>query len=130
MNKITQKWLLTGLLDQMDESKQNEMAKILDTIAIEVLATDPPDNNIPEKRKHEQFCSAIFPVVRRVFDKLNGVGFPEEKWLMEDYKCYFNENQDLYDDLITSSYICMDGEAEFCNFYCDDVVKRLEVRNG
>lgn len=122
MNEITQKWLATGLLDQLDESKHDEMARILDTIAIKLIADAPPDNT-PEKRKHEQFCGIVLPVARRVFEDIEGKSLDAD-WLYEDFKNYYEKEGSLIKEL--NCYISQDGEAEFCLLYSELCVKKVK----
>lgn len=124
MNEITQKWLVTGLLDQIDENQQDEMARILDTIAIKLIAAAPP-NDTPEKGKHEQFCGIILPTARKVFEELEGELSDVEGFYEYCKDGFYEKGGDLLvKDL--NSYISLDGEREYCCLLCEHYVENVK----
>lgn len=125
MNKITEKWKKTGLLDELpNEITCNMVAQRLEEVVQYLLSTihDPPT---PEE---EQFAGMILPITRRVYETLGCSSTNlTAKWLFDDYKRFMEEKKDLLKDLMGGSYNAMDGEAEFAKLYCDGVLKRIQI---
>ena len=119
MNELSKKWMKTGLLEELYTDSQFDFVSQKLEEVVNALYDSAPD---------ERLSGLVLPSMRRIYDSLSESEMPDGKWLVDDMRKFFIEKRKSYDDLIESSYIAMDAEAEFTMFYCDDVVKRLKKR--
>lgn len=126
MTKLTEKWKQTGLLENLTDEQSDELSPLLESVVNEILALGEPKTDI-ERSEREQFAGRVIPLVRRIYDEIYPKKFPDIKWLTEDFSNFTKSNQELFDNLISASYIAMDGEAEFISLYCEDFKKRNVV---
>lgn len=125
MNKLTEKWRVTGLLDGLiNETTCDKLAGYLDTVATRLI----------KEKNSEQLCGIMIPIVRRVYDRVPPDKFPLVDWLYDDCKKWVDGHKKLLERLMNESYNKIDGEAEFVALYTDDVVNRIllvgEVKYG
>jgi len=120
MNKITEKWRPTGLLEDLeDETQCDDLALALDNMAHRLLKDVPPYT--PDGRR---FAGMILRIVRRLYEDIHPA-LPTE-WLHNDFKQFYTDKKQLREDLWDAAYIKLDSECEFMTLYTDDVVSRFE----
>jgi hypothetical protein len=119
MNKTTEKWRQTGLLEYLENETQcDELALSLEQMAHRLLKDVPPYT-----KESEEFASMILPIVRRVYDEANV--FPSTEWLYNDFKQFCVDKKHLKEEWHETAMHKIDAEAEFTAYYVDDVVARL-----
>jgi len=119
MNKITEKWRLTGLLEGLEtESRCDELALALENMAHRLLKDVPPYT--PDS---ERFAGMILPIVRRVYDEADVL--PSTEWLYNDFKQFCVDKKHLKEEWEKTAMHKIDAEAEFTAYYVDNVVARL-----
>jgi hypothetical protein len=134
-SQITEKWRKTGLLDELDESKADDCANSLEKTAQLLIndydgcgwtkeTGDTTKNDIDKLYDKEAgfFAGVALPIVRRLYSE--DVQIPKIEWLYEDLKLFLRSKHQLYKDL-TEYNIALDGEAEFCGMYVENLVSRL-----
>lgn len=127
MNKTTEKWRQTGLLEYLDNETQcDELALALESMAHRLLKNVPPYT-----KESEQFASMILPIVRRVYEEIVRRVYedvnvlPSTEWLYNDFKKFYTDKKHLMAEWHKNAVNKIDAEAEFTAHYVDDVVTRL-----
>jgi len=121
MNKTTEKWRQTGLLEYLENETQcDELALSLEQMALLVFKMDFND-----PKEKEQFASMALPIVRRLYE-INPVITANSIFI--DFTQFYNSKKQL---LMTESPYSnnADAEAEFVALYVDEVIKRKEAIN-
>lgn len=110
MNKITEKWNTTGLLDAVE----TELDKILLSQNLQNASTIL----IGSKHKEIEIIAGLFlPIIVRLFTDKNLRIIDDMNKLFLDFVNFFEKNRNLIDDL--NGYISQDGEREFCEMFVD-----------
>ena len=118
MNKTTEKWRKTGLLEYLaNETQCDEVASALESMAVKLI------DNKPYTVETEQFAAMILPIVRRVYEDANVL--PSTEWLYNDFKKFYTDKKQLMEEWYKTGSNGADAEAEFTAHYVDDVVTRL-----
>lgn len=119
MNKNTEKWRKTGLLEQLDNENQcDELAYALEGMILRLFEEVPPYTD-----ESKQFSGMILPIVRRLYDAIKP--FPNIHWIYDDFKRFYTEQKELKQELWETAINKIDCESEFIALYVDDVVNRL-----
>ena len=119
MNKTTEKWRQTGLLEYLENETQcDELALSLEQMAHRLLKDVPPYT-----KESEEFASMILPIVRRVYDEADVL--PSTEWLYNDFKQFCVDKKHLKEEWEKTAMHKIDAEAEFTAYYVDNVVARL-----
>lgn len=104
MNKLTEKWKLPGLLDNLTDNECDVLALILESLTLRLIKIDGIYTE-----KEQQFNILIIAVVRVLFDKLKLDIFPEIDWLIQDFKQWLSQNYNVisYDEepTVVSRYV-------------------------
>lgn len=120
MNNITKKWLTTGVLDGLINCEHRDMiAQKLEEV-VQYFLTILHEPYTPE---NEEFAGILIPATRKVYDSVPVDRRPTPKWFVDDCLAYYQKNKDMIKEL--NSYIAQDGEREFTDLYCKDVIGRL-----
>ena len=125
VKSLTEKWKPTGFLDWLSESQCEEMASILDSIARWLVTNCPPEGT-KEYMELDRFAGIVLPSARKVYEKMYPKKFPNARCFMYDCLRFTTRRKMLYDELVEASYIALDGESEFVNYYCEDFLKRAD----
>ena len=120
MNKITEKWRPTGLLEDLEtETQCDELALALENMVHRLLKDVPPYT--PDS---ERFAGMILPIVRRLYENIHPT-LPTE-WLYNDFKQFYTDKKQLREEWHETAINKIDAEAEFTAYYVDDVANRLK----
>jgi hypothetical protein len=123
MNKTTEKWKQTGLLENLENDIQcDELALALENMAATLLQYSPTPT--PES---QEFASMLLPIVRRVYENIKPL--PSAEWLYNDFKQFCTDNAQLKQELKDSAVYFIDAEAEWVTIYTDVVVEQLRILN-
>ena len=119
MNKNTEKWRQTGLLDNLNEDQSDELASLLE-VTVNRLYEDVP----PITEDSEEFASMIIPIVCRLYNEVKPV--PNIHWIYDDFKRFCAEGKELRRELWKAAINKIDSEAEFTVLYVDDVANKVK----
>ena len=119
MNKITEKWKKTGLLDETEEI--DKLALLLEDLT-NILIREHEDKwsklNLMDKIHYNGFVAcSILPTLVRLYRERNDVCPTDMKWFYEDFIKFCNNKYKDFEKL--KSLHDIDVEAEFCCFYVD-----------
>lgn len=128
-NPLTKKWNSTGLLEGLQLYQYDEMSSILEKTAQWLIKDIPPNGSMTE-RDADSLAGIVLPAVRRVFEKIYPKKFPDVKWFYDDCKDFRVKNIGLLEALMDDSYERLNGEVEFCSYYCEDVIGRINKPSG
>ena len=106
-------WSKTGLLEGIQENRMDAAAKFLNEITLDLLSKEPKVGT-PEHTRIEHIAGMVIPIGRRLFDK-DYPTLPDPKKLVENFSNFFDEKQDLFEDLKTTP--AQDYEHEFVELY-------------
>jgi len=115
LSKVATDWEMTGLLDNLESERQEELAKLFEKIAVYLISC----------KKNNPGTSIIFPVLRRLFCHINKPGKFE---LIIDIVDLFWDLNDKYDKSGISSGSYLSLEEEFLDIYCENYVNDLKKR--
>jgi len=120
MNKTTEKWRQTGLLEYLENETQcDELALSLEQMALLVFKMEFND-----PKEKEQFASMVLPIVRRLYE-INPV--ITANLILTEFTQFYNSKKQLLTESPYSNNA--DAEAEFVALYVDEVIKRKEAIN-
>ena len=113
MNKITNKWRMTGLLDYIEEEvKCDELAQALEEMA-QLLFQLQVGNK-------EQLARLALPIVRRIY--VTGRPLPHINWLFNDFKQFYELQ------VANKKNIIFINESDFEKDICELYIKKYNTK--
>ena len=132
LSEVAKKWKTSGLIDyynddsgekiDFNDEQANELSIEIEKAARYLLSLD--------KETISKFHVIIFPIIRRLYIKINKVGkfafIVDVISLIDNIKEEFEKFRLDYSDLFVIPKI--DIEAEFCSMFCENYIEDLKKR--
>ena len=127
MEKITENWKESGLLEGLSDEKAEELAFFLDKAAKYLINLKPEQDN--------KAAYIFLPILRRIYTGVDKVGkfgmFVDVVELFDDLSEKFVEffgGEEKIAEIHAEFYYFIDAEAKFCAEYSERYVEDLKKR--